>query len=263
MILFIKKGLKDMKSFDLTGKKAIVTGGSRGLGRGMVEGLAEAGAEVAIIDISDNVYETVKELNNLGYKTHAVKGNLGNREDLQRIFDECLEKLGGNLDIIINAAGIQRRNKCEDFTMQDWDDVININLSSVFSMCQLAGRKMLEQGSGKIINIASMLSFFGGYTVPAYAASKGGVAQITKAFANEWASKGVNINAIAPGYMDTQMNVKLVNDEKRNTEILSRIPAGRWGTPEDVKGVIVFLASEASDYINGAVIPVDGGYLIR
>lgn len=252
-----------MKYFDLTGKKAIVTGGSRGLGRGMVEGLAEAGAEVVIIDISDSVKETVKELNNLGYKIHTVQGNLGDREDIQRIFDESVEKLGGTLDIIVNAAGIQRRNKCEDFTLKDWDDVININLSAVFSMCQLAGRKMLEQGKGKIINVASMLAFFGGYTVPAYAASKGGVAQITKAFANEWASKGININAIAPGYMDTQMNVKLVGDEKRNNEILNRIPAGRWGTPQDVKGVIIFLASEASDYLNGAVIPVDGGYLIK
>jgi len=252
-----------MKYFDLSGKKAIVTGGSGGLGRGMVEGLVEAGAEVVIIGVSDKGHTVAKELNNLGYKTYAVKGNLGNREDLPNIFNEAIEKLGGTLDILVNSAGIQRRNKCEDFSMQDWDDVINVNLTSVFSLCQLAGRKMIESGKGKIINVASMLSFFGGYTVPAYAASKGGVAQITKAFANEWASKGININAIAPGYMDTQMNVKLINDKMRNAEILSRIPAARWGTSEDMKGIIIFLASEASDYINGAIIPVDGGYLVR
>lgn len=252
-----------MKYFDLSGKKAIVTGGSGGLGRGMVEGLVEAGAEVVIIGASDKGHTVAKELNNLGYKTYAVKGNLGNREDLPNIFNEAIEKLGGTLDILVNSAGIQRRNKCEDFSMQDWDDVINVNLTAVFSLCQLAGRKMLESGKEKIINVASMLSFFGGYTVPAYAASKGGVAQITKAFANEWASKGININAIAPGYMDTSMNVKLVNDKTRNAEILSRIPAARWGTPEDVKGVIIFLASEASDYLNGVILPVDGGYLVR
>ena len=145
--------------------------------------------------------------------------------------------------------------------MDDWDAVLNINLSAVFRLCQLAGRLFLKQKSGKIINIASMLSFFGGYTVPAYAASKGGVAQLTKALSNEWAGKGINVNAIAPGYMDTQMNTGLIADEARNAQITARIPARRWGTPEDMKGTAVFLASPASDYLNGAVIPVDGGYL--
>ena len=147
--------------------------------------------------------------------------------------------------------------------MSDWDDVLNVNLRAVFKMCQLAGRKMINDGGGKIINVASMLSFFGGFTVPAYAASKGGVAQLTKALSNEWASKGINVNAIAPGYMATEMNTKLIEDEKRNTEIISRIPAGRWGNPDDVRGVTIFLASKASDYLNGAIIPVDGGYLGR
>lgn len=252
-----------MRYFDLNDKKAIVTGASSGLGRGMAEGLMEAGAEVVILDISNKTEEVVEHYRNLGYKAHGVKANLGDRKDLERGFFDSLEKLGGSIDIIVNAAGIQRRNKCEEFTLEDWDDVINVNLTSVFSLCQLAGREMLKKGKGKIINIASMLSYFGGYTVPAYAASKGGVAQATKAFANEWASKGININAIAPGYMDTIMNVNIKNDEDRNEEILKRIPAGRWGTPEDMKGVVIFLASEASDYLNGAIIPVDGGYLGR
>ncbi|MFT8314460.1 MAG: SDR family NAD(P)-dependent oxidoreductase [Clostridium sp.] len=252
-----------MNYFNLDGKKAIVTGGSSGLGRGMAEGLAEAGAEVIIVGVSDKAYGTADELNKLGYKVHAIKGDIGKRENLKELFNSCLDKLGGDLDIIVNNAGIQRRNKCEEFPLEDWDEVISVNLTATFQLCQMAGIKMLEKGSGKIINVASMLSFFGGYTVPAYAASKGGVAQLTKALANEWASKGININAIAPGYMDTSMNTKLINDEVRNSEILSRIPAARWGTPEDLKGITIFLASSASDYLNGTVIPVDGGYLGR
>lgn len=252
-----------MNYFNLDGKKAIVTGGSSGLGRGMAEGLAEAGAEVVIVGVSDKAYGTAEELNKLGYKVHAIKGDIGKRENLKELFNSCLDKLGGDLDIIVNNAGIQRRNKCEEFSLEDWDEVVSVNLTATFQLCQMAGIKMLEKGSGKIINVASMLSFFGGYTVPAYAASKGGVAQLTKALANEWASKGINVNAIAPGYMDTSMNTKLINDEVRNNEILSRIPAARWGTPEDLKGITIFLASYASDYLNGTVIPVDGGYLGR
>lgn len=252
-----------MNYFDLKGKKAIVTGGSSGLGRGMAEGLLEAGAEVVIIGVSDRCYKVCDELKHSGYKIHAVKGDIGNRNEISLLFNNCVDKLDGSLDIIINNAGIQRRNKCEEFTLEDWDQVINVNLTAVFQLCKLAGIKMLQKGSGKIINIASMLSFFGGYTVPAYAASKGGVAQLTKALSNEWAHKGINVNAIAPGYMDTDMNVNLINNKGRNDEILLRIPQGRWGTPEDIKGITVFLASRASDYINGAIIPVDGGYLGR
>jgi len=250
-----------MNMFDLTGKKAIVTGGASGLGRGLVEGLHEAGAEVAIIDITDQIDAIANEIGRSGAKVFGIKGNLGDREQLTQAFQASVAKLGGTLDILVNCAGIQRRNPCLDFTAKDWDDVIELNLTATFLLSQLAGRIMAEKNKGKIINIASLLSFFGGYTVPAYAASKGGVAQLTKAFSNEWASLGVNVNAIAPGYMDTPLNTAIMADQERNSKILARIPAGRWGTPADMKGLIIFLASEASNYVNGAIIPIDGGYL--
>jgi 2-dehydro-3-deoxy-D-gluconate 5-dehydrogenase len=251
-----------MNKFDLSGKKSIVTGAAQGLSQGMAEGLMEAGAEVLIIDLSPKTEQTVADFAAKGFKCHGLRANLGDAKERKIAFAKAVETLGG-LDILVNGAGVQRRHKSEEFPLEDWNFVINVNLTAVFEMCQLAAREYMKSGGGKIINIASMLSFFGGYTVPAYAASKGGVAQITKAFSNEWAGKGINVNALAPGYMDTEMNVALINDPGRNHEILSRIPAGRWGTPEDMKGVVVFLASSASDYINGAVIPVDGGYLNR
>lgn len=247
--------------FDLHGKKAIVTGGSRGLGYGIAEALCEAGAQVVIIGSSDRVFDAQKMLLGKNDSVSAVKGDLSNLDEVPHIFEEALNQLNGRLDILVNNAGIQRRNKCEDFLLQDWKDVLDVNLTAVFLLCQLAGREMLKQEKGKIINVASMLSYFGGFTVPAYAASKGGVAQLTKALSNEWAGRGINVNAIAPGYMATEMNTKLIEDENRNREILSRIPAGRWGTPDDMKGIAVFLASAASDYLSGAIIPVDGGYL--
>lgn len=252
-----------MKLFDLTGKRALVTGGTRGLGRGMAEGLAEAGAKVVILGSSAGVMKTAEELRAKGLDVTGLQGDLSRRDDIPALFDAAVELLGGGIDILLNDAGVQRRNRCEEFTLEDWDTVIGVNLNAVFVLCQLAGRKMLAQGGGKIINMASMLSFFGGFTVPAYAASKGGVAQLTKALSNEWAGKNIQVNAIAPGYMATEMNTALVNDEGRNREILGRIPAGRWGTPEDMKGLAVFLASSASDYVSGAVIPVDGGYLAK
>ena len=252
-----------LEMFNLNGKNAVITGGGRGLGKGMAEGLCEAGATVVIIGSSDKIFETASELTDKGYIAYAVRGDLSKQENINEIFVQALEKINGKIDILINNAGVQRRHKCEEFPLEDWNTVLQVNLNAVFTLCQLAGNKMLQQGYGKIINVASMLSFFGGYTVPAYAASKGGVAQLTKALANEWSSKNVHVNAIAPGYMDTDMNVKLVNDEKRNKEILERIPIGRWGTAEDIKGLAVFLASPASDYINGAVIPIDGRYLSR
>jgi 2-deoxy-D-gluconate 3-dehydrogenase len=248
--------------FDIAGKKAIVTGGSQGLGYGMGKGLLEQGVEVVLVDVNSKVKDAAAELAGVG-SCHAVVADLSTQEERERAFGEALALLGGRLDIIVNAAGIQRRHHVEDFPLSDWEAVLNVNLTAVFSMCQLAARVMLKQGSGKIINIASMLAYFGGYTVPAYAASKGGVAQMTKAFANELAPKGINVNALAPGYMATEMNMALVHDPTRNTEILARIPAGRWGTAEDVAGVACFLASSAADYIHGAVIPVDGGYLSR
>lgn len=249
--------------FNLTGKNAIVTGGGRGLGKGIAEGLCEAGAQVVLIGSGDSIFHTEKEFKQKGFLVHAVKGDLSNKHNISVIFNEALTKLNGKIDILINNAGVQRRHKCEEFPLEDWETVIQVNLNTVFMLCQLAGQKMLTQGSGKIINMASMLSFFGGYTVPAYAASKGGVAQLTKALSNEWAGKNINVNAIAPGYMNTEMNVNLVNDAQRNQEILSRIPSGRWGTIEDMKGLAIFLSSDASNYINGAIIPVDGGYLSK
>lgn len=250
-----------MNLFDLTGKTAIVTGGNRGLGRGIAEGLCEAGAKVIIFASGDSVYTAADEMKAKGFDVTGIKCDLSKTESIEEGFNKALEVFDGNLDILVNNAGIQRRHKCEEFPMEDWQAVLNVNLTSVFTLCQLAGRVMIEKGYGKIINLASMLSFFGGFTVPAYAAAKGGVAQLTKALSNEWASKGINVNAIAPGYMATEMNTNLINDEKRNADITARIPLGRWGTPDDMKGLAIFLASRASDYMSGAVIPVDGGYL--
>lgn len=241
--------------FDIRDKKVIMTGGATGLGFGMATALRKAGADLAIIDISPRLEEAVASLG-----AYGIRADISTHEARIDAFNAALARLGG-VDVFINCAGIQRRHKSEEFPMEDWQAVLDVNLTATFDFCQLAGKEMLKKGKGKIINVASMLSFFGGYTVPAYAASKGGVAQLTKALSNEWASKGVNVNAIAPGYMATDMNKKLIEDQNRNEKILSRIPAGRWGTPEDVGGVAVFLSSAASDYISGAVIPVDGGYL--
>lgn len=251
-----------MKLFDLTNRKAIVTGGTRGLGYGMAEGLMEAGCEVVVVGSGDSAFKVAQEFSNKGFKCHGIAIDLGDRTKRKEGFAKAVEMLGGHLDIIVNGAGVQRRNLSENFLIEDWDDVLEINLTAVFDLCQMAGQQFIRQNSkGKIVNIASMLSFFGGYTVPAYAASKGGVAQLTKALANEWTGKGINVNAIAPGYMDTEMNTALINQKDRNAEILARIPAHRWGTPDDMKGLCIFLSSDASDYMAGAVIPCDGGYL--
>ncbi len=250
--------------FDLTGKKAIVTGGTRGLGHGMAEGLMEAGAEVVIVGTSDKCFSVAESFRARGFRCHGVKADFHSRDEVYRAFRECVEKLGGVLDILVTAHGIQRRHSAEEFPMSEWDEVLNVNLDSVFVLCQEAGRLMISAGHGKIINVASMLSFFGGQTVPAYAASKGGVAQLTKALSNDWMKHGVNVNAIAPGYMATDMNVALTDkNNPRCQQIVDRIPAGRWGTPDDMKGTVIFLASAASDYLGGAIIPVDGGYLVK
>ena len=251
--------------FDLTGKKAIVTGGTRGLGHGMAEGLMEAGAAVVIFGTSKKVIEVAAQFEAKGYWCKGIAVDLADDRARQEAFDQAVALLGG-LDILVNAAGIQRRHPSPEFPLQDWKDVLNVNLTAPFDLCQMAAKEFLkkEQPCGKIVNIASMLSFFGGMTVPAYAASKGGVAQMTKALCNELASKGIQVNAIAPGYMDTDMNVALTDvSNPRYREITDRIPAHRWGNPEDMKGTVVFLASRASDYLNGAVIPVDGGYLVK
>ena len=243
--------------FDLTGKKALVTGGTRGLGRGMAEGLKTAGAEVAIIGQSGSVSEAAAEMGVIG-----VQADLSDRQKLTAGFEEAVSKLG-TLDILVVNHGIQRRHPAEEFPIEDWDAVLEVNLTSMFLLNQLAGRIMLEKGKGKIINVASLLSFIGGITVPAYAAAKGGVSQLTMALSNEWAGRGINVNAIAPGYMDTEMNVALINNPDRNALIMNRIPAGRWGKPQDMAGAAIFLASEASNYINGVLLPVDGGWLGR
>lgn len=248
--------------FDLTGRKAIVTGAAQGLAYSMAEGLMESGAEVAVIDISDRTVEVAREFCGRGFRCHGIQADLSRIGELEGVFSRAVDALGG-LDIIVNGAGVQRRYRSEEFPTAEWDFVINVNLNSVWKLCQLAGRHFLENGGGKIINIASMLSFLGGYTVATYAASKGGVAQLTKALSNEWAGKNININALAPGYMATALNTAIMNDPVRSKEILDRIPARRWGRPEDMKGAVIFLASGASDYLNGAIIPVDGGFLSR
>lgn len=252
-----------MDYFDIKGKKTIVTGGSRGLGKGVVDGFLAYGAEVVIIAHSEKTKDIAAAYQKQGFTCHGVACDLADREDRARGFDEAVALLGGDLDILVNAAGIQRRHKSEEFHIEDWDDVIEVNLTASFDFCQRAARIMLPKKYGKIINFASMLSFFGGFTVPAYAASKGGVAQLTKTFSNEWGTQGINVNAIAPGYMATDMNTALLQNEVRNSQITARIPAGRWGTGEDMAGVSLFLASKASDYVNGTVIPVDGGFMGR
>ncbi|MGN0184549.1 MAG: SDR family oxidoreductase [Aristaeellaceae bacterium] len=251
-----------MNKFSLAGKKAIVTGGAKGLCNGMAQALHDAGAEVVLLDILDIVEESAKKMGATGAPVHAVKGDLSKPETLEAVYNACLEKLGGRVDILLNGAGIQFRAPAVEFPQARWQKIIDINLSAVFYMAQLAGRTMLAQGYGRIINIASMCSFFGSVLIPAYTASKSGVAGITKALSNEWAAGGVTVNAIAPGYMATELtaNMKQVNPQQY-AEITGRIPMGRWGNPEDLQGLCVFLASDAAAYISGAVIPVDGGYL--
>lgn len=252
-----------MTLFDVKGRKAIVTGGTRGLGHGMAEALLEAGAEVAIFGSGDSVNQAAADFSERGYVCHGLVVDLADQTSRRAGFDRALSALGGRLDILVNAAGVQRRHKSEDFPLEDWTAVLEVNLTAVFDLCQMAGRVMLAEGHGKIVNIASLLSYFGGFTVPAYAASKGGIAQLTKALANEWTSRGICVNALAPGYMATDMNSALIADTARNAEISARIPAHRWGTADDMKGPLLFLASSASDYVSGAIIPVDGGYLGR
>jgi len=248
--------------FDLRGKTAMVTGASRGLGAAMAEALMESGVKTVLFATSNKILTIADEYTKKGYICYGLAVDLSSEEERKSAFGKGLNLLGNQLDILINCAGVQRRHKSEEFPLDDWNYIIEVNLTAVFRMCQMAGKVMLKQGKGKIINVASMLSFFGGLTVPAYAASKGGVAQLTKALCNEWAGSGINVNALAPGYMATEMNTALMDPSNpRYTSITDRIPARRWGTPEDVKGPVIFLASSASDYLNGAIIPVDGGYL--
>ena len=251
-----------MHLFSLEGKVAVVTGGNRGLGAAMAYGLAQAGADVAIVQRTPEESDNAVRIRGLGRRCETFVRDLSDTSNIQPLIDD-IKAAFGRIDILVNNAGVQRRSPSVDFSEEDWDYVMQVNAKSVFFLCQAAGREMLRQGKGKIINVASLLSFQGGITVPAYAASKGAVAQFTKTLSNEWAGKGVNVNAIAPGYMATEMNTALMEDKVRHEQILQRIPAGRWGTPEDMAGAVVFLASSASDYINGEIITVDGGWMGR
>jgi 2-deoxy-D-gluconate 3-dehydrogenase len=250
--------------FRLDGKVALVTGASRGLGQGMAVGLAEAGADIAGLDRTPDCNETCAQVEVLGRRYFNLSIDLLNAtpEDLTRAVEQVVERLG-RIDILVNNAGIIRRAPALDYTVADWDEVININLRALFFLSQAAGRVMAAQGSGKIINVASMLSFQGGILVPSYTASKSAVAGLTRALANEWAPLGVNVNAIAPGYMATDNTAPLRADPVRSEAILARIPAGDWGTPDDLKGAVVYLASDAARYVHGAILPVDGGWLAR
>ena len=250
-----------MNLFDLSGKVAVVTGGNRGLGAAIAEGYAASGAAVAVISTKHSraVEENLKSLTTSA-KSYGF--DLKNFDKYQELIDEILSDFG-TIDILVNCAGVQRRSPAVDFPVEDWDFVSDINLKSPFLLCQSAGKIMLEKGSGKIVNIASLLSFQGGITVPAYAAAKSGVSGFTKSLSNEWAKHGINVNCIAPGYFATDMNEALINDENRYRQITERIPAGRWGQPKDIVGAAIFLASNASDYINGFTLAVDGGWLGR
>ena len=252
-----------LDSFNLKGKTALVTGSTRGLGAAIAIAFAEAGANVAVHGKSGRGEDTCSVIRKLGRKALLLAGDVADPEICSSLVRESVEGLG-SLDILVNNAGMIRRAPAAEYSQQDWDQLIAANLSSVFRLSQMAGKHMLERGQGgKIVNIASLLSFQGGILVPAYAAAKGGVAQLTKAFANEWARFGINVNAIAPGYMATDNTEALRKDGDRSRQIMERIPAGRWGTPEDVAGAALFLCSSASEYVNGHVLAVDGGWLAR
>lgn len=248
-------------SFDLSGKAALVTGANTGIGQAIAVALAQAGADVAVAGRSEST-ETLKLIAATGRKALDIKADLSSTEPVQRVVDEALAGLG-RVDVLVNNAGIIRRADLLDFGEEDWDAVMDTNLKALFFLSQAVARHMVQRGSGKIINIASLLTFQGGIRVPSYAAAKSGVGGVTKAMANELASKGVQVNAIAPGYITTNNTAALQADETRNRQILERIPTGRWGRPEDIAGAAVFLASPASDYVTGQVLAVDGGWLAR
>lgn len=251
-----------MSLFDLTGKTAVVTGAGRGLGEAIALGLARAGADVALITNRTPADKTADAVRALGRKAITIQADIADRTKLAGIIERTVDELG-RIDVLVNNAGIIRRTPAAEHSYEDWQDVLDVNLNSVFLLSQLAGKHMIEQGSGKIINIASMLSYQGGINVPGYTSSKHAVAGLTKALASEWAGKGLQVNAIAPGYMSTDNTEALRDDPVRSTQILQRIPAGRWGTSEDLIGPAVFLASAASDYMNGHILAVDGGWLVR
>jgi 2-deoxy-D-gluconate 3-dehydrogenase len=252
-----------LDSFRLDGKVALVTGSTRGLGQGAAIALAEAGADVALLDRGD-ASETAEQIRALGRRAHLVQRDLitASPDELTSAVTEVIAELG-TLDILVNNAGTIRRAPAVEYSATDWDDVMAVNLNAAFHLSQAAGSHMVAQGSGRIINVASMLTFQGGINVVAYTASKHAIAGLTKALASEWASAGVTVNAIAPGYMATDNTAALRADVEREKSIVARIPAGRWGTPADLQGAFVFLASDAAAYVTGTIVPVDGGWLVR
>ncbi|WP_294303065.1 2-dehydro-3-deoxy-D-gluconate 5-dehydrogenase KduD [uncultured Sphingomonas sp.] len=250
-----------MNPFDLSGRVAVVTGANTGIGQAIALALAAAGADIAAVGRSAAT-DTVKQVRAMGRKAEIVSADLSTIEPVSRVVDETVEKLGG-LHILVNNAGIIRRADAVDFTEEDWDAVVDTNLKSVFFLSQAAGRHMIAAGRGRIINIASMLTFQGGIRAPSYTASKSGIGGLTKLLANEWAKHGVTVNAIAPGYIATNNTAALQADATRNAAILDRIPAGRWGDPADLGGAAVFLASDAATYVQGHILAVDGGWLAR
>jgi 2-deoxy-D-gluconate 3-dehydrogenase len=248
--------------FSLKGKNALITGSGQGLGAGMAIAFSQAGANVTLHNYDKVLDSTIAEIEKTSVKYICRSGDVCDQAIAHMLVDDTVKEFG-SIDILVNNAGTIRRAPAAEHSEEFWNTVINTNLNAVWFLSQYAGRKMLAQGSGKIINTASLLSFQGGILVPGYAASKGAVAQLTKALANEWADKGINVNAIAPGYMATDNTAALRADAARSAAILSRIPAGRWGLPSDLAGAAVFLASEASSYVNGHILVVDGGWLCR
>ncbi len=248
--------------FTLQGKKALVTGASRGIGKAVAIGLAEAGADVALVSRSDVLFQTAQEIEKLGRKALVIQEDLTRPEAAEKVVNATVKSFG-RLDILVNNAGTTRRAPVEDYGDEDWEVVIELNLNAVFRLCRAAGKVMLARGYGKIVNVASLMSFQGGITIPAYTASKHGVAGLTKSLANEWAGRNITVNAIAPGYVCTEVTVPLQKDKVRNRQILERIPQGRWAEPEDMVGAVIFLASDASRYVQGHVLVVDGGWMSR
>jgi 2-dehydro-3-deoxy-D-gluconate 5-dehydrogenase len=254
--------MSDASPFDIRGKVALVTGGRRGLCLAMAEGLAQAGARIAVADIGEDYSDLSSRMAAIGAEMEYFRVDLAQRAGRSGLVNRVVNRFG-RLDILVNGAGIQHRQPAMEFDLVKWDDIISLMLTAVFELSQQAAQAMDGHGGGKIINIASLASFQGAWTVPAYTAAKHGVAGLTKALANEWAAKGINVNAIAPGYFDTEMCAAIVNDPVREPKIRDRIPANRWGKPEDLIGPLLFLASDASRYVHGHVLVVDGGWMGR